>query len=114
VGAPPRGPPLPDIISGTLLSTPQDHDAATYTKKIEKSDGLLDCTNGLPSPSRENYLKYLAYEGWPGTYFFAQKNGRQLRVKVAKASFENGAFTVERVIPEGKSEQFFAEFVKTL
>jgi methionyl-tRNA formyltransferase len=76
---------------------PQDHTMATVTKKIRKEDGELD----LAAPGRENYLKYLAYEGWPGTYFF--KDG--VRHKITKASFKNGYFKVERVIPEGKREQ---------
>jgi methionyl-tRNA formyltransferase len=75
---------------------PQDHSRATVTKKIRKEDGELD----LAAPGRENYLKYLAYEGWPGTYFF--KDG--VRYKVTKASFAKGVFTIERVVPEGKRE----------
>ena len=109
---------LPQIVSGTLTPTPQNHAAATFTSKIEKSDGLLESTGGsaagLPDPSRTNYLKYLAYEGWPGTYFFVQKNGKQLRVKVTKASFVDNKFIIERVIPEGKDEQAFSDLSATL
>ncbi|MDR3546702.1 MAG: peptide deformylase [Candidatus Pacebacteria bacterium] len=105
---------LPEIVNGQLPPVPQNHAAATYTKKIEKADGLLDCVDNLPAPTRANYLKYLAYEGWPGTYFFVQKNGRQTRVKVTRASFADDCFTVERVIPEGRNEQPFADFAKTL
>jgi methionyl-tRNA formyltransferase len=101
---------LPDIISDTVKPVPQNHLGATFTQKIEKSDGLLECESNLPSPSRTNYLKYLAYEGWPGTYFFTQKNSKNLRVKVALATFTDGQFTIERVIPEGRKEQTFADF----
>lgn len=97
---------LPKYVSGELTPTPQNHDLATYTKKINKADGELDLT----APGRENYLKYLAYDGWPGTYFFIQKNGTPLRVKITLASFQNDTFIVERVIPEGKGEQAFSEF----
>ena len=75
---------------------PQVHGDATFTQKIRKEDGELN----LAAPGRENYLKYLAYEGWPGTYFF--KDGT--RYKITKASLANDHFVVERVIPEGKSE----------
>jgi methionyl-tRNA formyltransferase len=105
---------LPHIIAGNLLPVPQNHDEATYTKKIEKSDGELHMQDGLPSASRTNYLTYLAYEGWPGTYFFTTKKDRQIRVKVTKARYENNAFVIERVIPEGKKEQSFSEFCSSL
>ncbi len=74
----------------------QNHTQATFTKKIRREDGELN----LASSGRENYLKYLAYEGWPGTYFFKD----DVRYKITKASFQKGHFVVERVIPEGKRE----------
>lgn len=85
------------LTTGTPTPVPQDQSRATFTKKIRKEDGELD----LAAPGRANYLKYLAYEGWPGTYFF--KDG--VRYKVTSASFKNGVFTIERVTPEGKKEQ---------
>jgi len=87
---------LPAWIDGTLSSMPQDDNRATFTKKIQKEDGEIDLT-GDP---RQNYLKYLAYQGWPGVYFF--KNGK--RIKVTKATYENGKFVILRVVPEGKPE----------
>lgn len=101
---------LPGWITGTIVSTPQQHDLATYTRKTEKEDGLID-PNGN---ARENYLKYCAYEGWPGLYFFVQKNGAQLRVKITKASYANDTFTIEEVIPEGKRAMPYAQFLATL
>jgi len=84
------------LVDGAPEPRVQDHTQATFTKKIHKEDGELD----LASSDRKNYLKYLAYEGWPSTYFF--KDGT--RYKITKASFQNGRFVVERVIPEGKRE----------
>lgn len=87
---------LPDWLAGSAPLTPQNEIDATFTKKISKEDGKLN----LSDDARKNYLKYLAYEGWPGVYFF--ENGK--RMKITRASFKNGIFTVERVIPEGKKE----------
>ena len=98
---------------GELALTPQDETRATVTKKTTKEDGLLD----LASSPRTNYLKYLAYRGWPGTYFFdggtpSTKSDLVLgkRVKITKASYINENFIVERVIPEGKREMNYSDF----
>jgi len=53
------------------------------------------------------YRKYRAYASWPGVFFFAEKNGAKMRVIVKNASFENGTFTIHRVLPEGKREMDF-------
>ncbi|KND50892.1 MAG: methionyl-tRNA formyltransferase [Parcubacteria bacterium C7867-007] len=98
---------LPSWVAGTLTATPQNHVLATYTRKTEKEDGLID-PNG---PARENYLKYCAYEGWPGLYFFIERNGIKIRVKITKASFADDAFVIETVIPEGKREMPYQTFI---
>lgn len=96
---------LPDLDG--ISPTPQQHALATYTHKIVKEDGLID-PNGS---SRQNYLKYCAYEGWPGLYFFIQKDGKDIRVKITKASYQDDAFVIEQVIPEGKKEMSYVEFL---
>ncbi len=100
---------LPKYLSGEIMPVPQDHSLATYTKKISKADGELD----LAAPAYQNYLKYLAYDGWPGTFFFVQKNGAPMRVKITQATYANDTFEIERVIPEGKPEQLAREFFKS-
>ncbi|MDO8566921.1 MAG: peptide deformylase, partial [bacterium] len=96
---------LPDWLNGSATITPQDESRATFTNKITREDGEIK----LSAPARQNYLKYLAYSGWPGTYFF--ENGR--RVKIVKASFKNKTFVIERVIPEGKREMEYAKSQQT-
>lgn len=95
---------IPDFIAGRITLVPQDHTQTTLTKKITKEDGLIDLT----ADGRENYLKYLAYEGWPGTYFFVERNGVPLRVKIQTAQFENGIFMPLRIVPEGKGPMDFS------
>ena len=46
----------------------------------------------------------VAYADTIGTYFFVDKK----RVKITAASFSNGTFKIERVIPEGKREMDYA------
>lgn len=91
---------LPDWVAGKLPEIEQDHSQATYTEKIEKEDGLID----LSDDPYKNYLKIQAYRGWPSTFFFIEKDGKNIRVKITQASFKNGKLTIEKVIPEGKPE----------
>lgn len=101
---------LPRWLGGELTPRPQDHALATYTKKLAKEDGHID----LATSARENYLKYLAYEGWPGTYFFDPPAGGGKRVKITAATYADGRFIVERVIPEGKREMGYEEYRRTV
>ena len=87
---------LPAFVSGDLEPRAQDASQATRAYKIKKEDGLLS----LDAPAKENWKKYRAYADSIGTYFF--EKGK--RMKIAEASFKNGVFIVERVIPEGKRE----------
>lgn len=53
------------FIAGEITPEEQKHDEATYTKKIQKEDGLID----LSGDPYENLRKIRAFEGWPGTHF---------------------------------------------
>ncbi len=98
---------LPQFESGSLQGIPQDHALATVTRKIRKEAGALSLT-GDPG---ENWNKYRAYAESPGTYFFMEKDGSRMRVKVRSASFENGSFLPLRVVPEGKPETDYANLL---
>lgn len=97
---------LPAFTAGEITPAPQDHAQATHSKKIDKSEGELDLT-GDPML---NWNKYRAYAESPGTYFFMERNGKRMRVKIVTARFESGAFIPDRVVPEGKKEMRYAEF----
>ena len=101
---------IPLWLSGEVTAEPQDHARATFTKKIAKGDGLID----LGADGYQNYLAYCAYDEWPGSYFFMEKNGKKLRVKITDARFENGTFVPVRVIPEGKKEVNYEDFARGL
>jgi len=99
---------IPKISAGKITAQAQDINQVTSCHKIKKEDGLLD----LAGDPKTNYLKYRAYFGWPGTYFFIEKGGKQIRVIIKKASFKDGQFIIERVVPEGKKEISYSDFVK--
>ncbi len=98
---------IPEWLNG-LKAFPQDHSHATFTKKITKEDGLLDFTDDPVM----NYKKVRAYDDWPGTYFFTTKHGKNIRVKVTDATFEDGKLVITRVIPEGKKEMTYEDFLR--
>jgi methionyl-tRNA formyltransferase len=98
---------IPEWLNG-LKAFPQDHSRATFTKKISKEDGLID----LSGDPLLNYKKIRAYDEWPGAYFFLDRNGKQIRVKITNAEYRNGALTILRVIPEGKKEMSYEDFLR--
>lgn len=99
---------LPQWVLGKITPTLQDESAATYTKKISRDDGCIDLTD---DPDL-NFRKVRAYEGWPGTYFSHNYARGEMRVKIAAAEFKNGVFMIRRVIPEGRREMSYGEFLR--
>ncbi|GMU74104.1 MAG: methionyl-tRNA formyltransferase [Candidatus Campbellbacteria bacterium] len=95
-------------LSGTLTPVPQDDTAATYCSMITKDDARID----LSDDPIKNYRAILAYDIWPRAYFFAEKNGARVRVVVTSARIENDALILERVIPEGRKEMAYEDFLR--
>jgi methionyl-tRNA formyltransferase len=105
---------LPDWVAGAVPEREQDHAAATYTRKIAKEDALLDLSNDdafRGAQGYENFRKIQAYHEWPQAFFMAyNKKGQQVRVKVAAASFVNGALVIAEVVPEGSRRMSWKDF----
>lgn len=95
-------------VEDSITPEEQDDAEATFCKKFTKADGELD----LSAEPYENYKKYLALEGWPGTYFFAERDGKRIRVKITKASYQDDNFVIECVVPEGKPEMSYRDFTR--
>lgn len=95
---------LPEFISGNIDVQEQQHSAATFTKKITKEDGKIF----LDDNPMVNYRKFCAYSGWPRIFFFSQ-NGK--RIIISDANLENGMFIIKKVIPEGKCEIKYNQFL---
>jgi methionyl-tRNA formyltransferase len=95
---------LPEWLEGVIDPIPQNEELATYCKKIKKEDGQID----LQDDPYQNLLKIRALEGWPGTYFFQGNK----RVLIKKACIEDSKLKIERVIPEGKKEMPYEDFLR--
>ena len=104
---------IPEWIAGNIDAVPQNDDLATYSRKIQKQDGLLD----LSADGYANLLKIRAYEGWPGTYAYFERGGkpdkRKIRVNILDAHLENERLVIDRVKPEGKKEMAYGEFLRS-
>lgn len=98
-------------INKKIKAKAQDHNLATFTKKVEKNDGLLDLEFGKPY---ENYLKTKAFYPWPGTFFFITKGEQKIRVIIKESEYTDGKFSIIRVLPEGKKEMSYGDFLRGL
>lgn len=94
---------LPDWIAHKIPEIEQDHNQASFTKEIKKEDGLID----LSEDPYENFLKIQAFHDWPSTYFFVNNK----RIKITKANFKDGKLEIKKVIPEGKREMDYKDFL---
>lgn len=97
------------VLEKKLEAVPQDDSKATFIKMIKKENGLLD----LNGDSETNLRKVLAYSTWPGAYlFFKRKSGENIRVVVKDAEIKEGKFTPLRIIPAGKREMLWTDFLR--
>lgn len=99
---------LPAWTAGGMRAGEQDHARATYTKKITKEDGLID----PDGDALLAYKKICAFDEWPGAYFFVERSGKNLRVRVTDAHLEEGRLVIDRVVPEGKKDMPYADFLR--
>lgn len=87
---------LAAIFDGSARAAEQDEADATRCGKISKEDGEVSLAEDPVLLDR----KFRAYAPWPGLYFYAEKNGERVRVKIKTAHLEDGRFVVDSVIPE--------------
>lgn len=99
---------IPLWISGAITPKDQHHDNATYTKKMTSGSGHINLTD---DPLRM-YRKIRAFDSWPRAYFTTTRNGREIRVVVTEAHIADDKLILDRVIPEGKKEMAYEDFLR--
>ncbi len=96
---------------GEITAKEQDHDQATFSTKITKdmSELVID-PYSLPDGTKayDMYRKICAFDGWPETFF--RHEGKRIKIKDAKLD-ASGKLTINRIVPEGKSEMNFSDYV---
>ena len=96
------------IFAGTATMTEQNEERATHCGKISKADGEIQLTDDGVLNDR----KFRAHTGNVGTYFFIQKEGKSIRVKVTRAHLHENNFVIDEVIPENGKPQAYDVFIK--
>jgi len=99
---------IPEWIDGKITPQEQDHDSASYIKKITKLSGHIDVDD---DPERM-YRKIRAFDIWPRAFFLFKRGEKEIRVIVTEAHIEEGKLIIDRIIPEGKREMTYAEFLR--
>ncbi len=99
---------IPLWTTGAITPCVQEHSNATYTKKVTKGSGHID----LADDPERMYRKIRAFDVWPRSYFTTTRSGREIRVIVTDAKIEDGKLVPLRVIPEGKKEMNYEDFLR--
>ena len=99
---------IPEWILGNMNEQEQNHSEATYCQKIEKAHAEID----LHADPYLNFRKIQAYSGWPKAYFFLTKGDKKIRIVISEAEYVNDELIITKVIPEGKSEMQYADFLR--
>ena len=90
-------------LDGDILEQEQEDELASYCGKLTKEDANLTSI----TDEREKWNRYRAFYGWPGSFIF----DGDTRLKITKARFENGKFIIEKVIPAGKKEMDYRQYL---
>jgi len=101
---------IPKWVENKIQPREQDHKNATFTKKIQKEDGLIN----LNEDSLKNFRKIQAFDIWPRAYFYTETNPqcKKTRVIITDASLENKKLIIKKVIPENKKEMDYNIFIQ--
>jgi methionyl-tRNA formyltransferase len=99
---------LPHWIRGDCVPQEQDHAHATYSHKITKKMAEIS----LADDAYINLIKIRAFDGFPYAFFFHEKNGVRTRIKIIDAKIVNNTLVLTRIIPEGRKEMSWEDFLR--
>jgi methionyl-tRNA formyltransferase len=69
-----------DFLNKKIKPLPQNDAEASYVKTIKKEDGHID----FNQPAKKILQQINAFEKWPGSYAFWEKDGKDLIIKILK------------------------------
>lgn len=95
---------IPLWLQGEVTPEIQNESQATFTKKFTDEDSLVN----LAGDAQKELCKIRAFDKNPKAHFF--QDGK--RVIVVEAHIENSTLVLDRVIPEGKKEMDYEEFLR--
>ncbi len=100
------------IKNGNLNEKEQNHEKASFTTFFKKEDCKLN-TESIKEDGEiagKDKFTACACDKNPSPFFFIEKGGKKLRVKISKLKSENGKIFIEKLIPEGKKELAWQDF----
>ncbi|MEA2112414.1 MAG: methionyl-tRNA formyltransferase [Patescibacteria group bacterium] len=95
---------IPQWSNKEILAQEQNHNQATYIKKLASTDGLIN----LSDRAELNFKKIQAFNVWPKAHFFLNNK----RIIIKKAHLKNDELIIDRVIPEGGKEIDYSNLLK--
>lgn len=104
---------IPAWVAGKITPQEQNHEAATYCRKLQKDDAELKLDPlALPAgkAGRQILLTIKAFAGIGDTFFIHKGK----RVKIKDAEFSEGKLRILKVTPEGKNETDFTAYLRTI
>lgn len=99
---------IPKWVNGELKAVEQNHNEATYCKKIEKTDAEIN----LHDSAEINLRKIRSFSVWPGAYFFEETAVGKKRIIIKKAKILENKLILERIVPEGKKEMNYEDYLR--
>ncbi len=108
---------IPEWINGQIKTIPQAESDATYCKKIDKKDGFIppEIILGKEKDQEKIILaerKVRALNPDPGTFTILNINKTEKRIKILSAKIIENIFVPEKIIPEGKKEMKWEDFLR--
>ncbi len=91
-------------VQGKMKPFPQ-RGKVSYTRFLKKEDGKIDLSSFDP---KEVWNRFRAFASWPGIYLEIQGK----KVRIVDLQLKKGRLLIKKVIPEGKKEMSFAEFLR--
>jgi len=109
---------LPSWLTGEIMPQAQDETIATYTKKFADTDAHIDFDSAQPlrgEAACAALLKIRAFDKSPRAHFFlpSKAGGHQSRIIITDATIENDMLKLLTIIPEGKREMPYADFIRS-
>lgn len=89
-------------VNNEISEQEQDEELVSYCGKLTKADAELTYDD-----DKTRYRKYRAFYGWPGSFIM----DGDLRLKITSARFEDEKFIIQKVIPAGKKECSYEQYL---
>jgi methionyl-tRNA formyltransferase len=96
---------IPNYLSGKINLKPQNENEATFTKILNREDGLITQNEVKKNPEQVE-RKLRALNPWPGVYLII--DGK--RIKILNGHLDEGKLVLDKVQLEGKRAVSFEEF----